>query len=123
MEKLTRSPYRVGIGTNCCEIEGSKQSTSRLAKIFNDNAPLIKQHIVAYPNGFAHSRTEFAELKKINPDLKPQPLPHADFAKAAQDLRDLGATIVGGCCGAGIGHVQTYVRELGGPLPRRLVAA
>jgi S-methylmethionine-dependent homocysteine/selenocysteine methylase len=122
IEELTRSPYRVGIGTNCCQIEGSQEATSKLARVFNDNAPLIKQHIVAYPNGFAHSREEFAALKKHNPDIQPQVLSHRKFTEVAQNLRDRGATIVGGCCGADSGHIGAFINQSGGRLQRRLVA-
>lgn len=42
------------------------------------------------------------------------PVEPAQFAKVAGQLRDAGASIVGGCCGAGSRHIAAMSRQMGG---------
>lgn len=120
-EVATRSPLRIGIGSNCCEIEDAISATRKLHRQFQRNAQHAAR-IVAYPNGYAHTRAQHASCTGAGTDAwhdtdcesKKTVLPAQEFAQTLLNLRRHGASIVGGCCGTTPEHTDHYVRALGG---------
>lgn len=117
-EAITRAPLRLGIGANCCSVEGAQNAVRALNNVVRGG------HIVAYPNGYTHSREAFNCSVCHNPDeeshkstLSPQ-----GFAEVVDDLVKLGATIVGGCCGAAPAHTGAYVQAYRSQYPARRAA-
>lgn len=131
-EIATRSPLRIGIGSNCCEIDDALAATKKLQRQFERNAA-HKAHIVAYPNGYAHTRTEHSAHTGTDADAwhdseceaQKSVLPAKEFALTVRNLRKHGASIVGGCCGTTPEHTAHYVGALGGRLagPSKFVCA
>jgi S-methylmethionine-dependent homocysteine/selenocysteine methylase len=62
----------------------------------------FQARIGIYANAFPPQRDEAANegLSDIRPDLTP-----ARYAQFAKDWRQLGADIIGGCCGIGPEHI------------------
>ena len=121
---LEPNAYCLGIGVNCCTIEGAKKAVAALAKIYNENAALAGKQIIAYPNGFEASREKNGHSCD---DHAPERLSPIALAGHLWEMVALGATAVGGCCGAGPEHTEEYVAhvrarkatsERGGFLPR-----
>lgn len=101
--------YCLGVGVNCCSVEGAKNAVSALSSEFNAQGQKYNgKHIAVYPNGFAKSLEENAacgqdgcshELEKFSPDY------HKDVLA---DMIKNNATIVGGCCGTTPAHTKVY---------------
>lgn len=108
-ERVTRSPLRIGIGANCCSTEGAKEAVRRLSGVVSDG------HIVAYPNGYKQSRSHFNCSAFHDHDVEAQKAVHTprEFAGVVEELVGLGATLVGGCCGATPDHTRAYVGAFG----------
>ena len=114
-EKETRQPNRIGIGVNCCEIGAAEIAVEKLAKTFKAQA-VTGQHILAYPNGYAHTRKQWHDhngsgIEKKHAqccEAKKKVLPADEFANIAARLHAKGATIIGGCCGTAPAHTKAY---------------
>lgn len=99
----------LGLGVNCCSLEGAKKAVSQLAEIFAQNENLQGKQIIAYPNGFKKSRDE--NVHSCGHHHAPEKLSEVELAGELWDLAARGATAVGGCCGAGPSHTQAYVEK------------
>lgn len=104
----------LGIGVNCCSLEGAKKAVSQLAEIFAQNDHLHGKQIIAYPNGFKKSRAENNEENShsCGHHHAPEKLSEIELAGELWDLAARGATAVGGCCGAGPSHTKAYISKL-----------
>ena len=110
---LEPNAFCLGIGVNCCSIEGAKKAVSALAEIFAENKHLQGKQIIAYPNGFKKSRAENGEENGHSCDHHhaPEKLSEIELAGELWDLAARGATAIGGCCGAGPLHTAAYVEQ------------
>ena len=114
---LKPNSFCLGIGVNCCSIEGANKAVHRLAVYFNADKDLKGKHIIAYPNAFKLSREENEAQKRIlegggtpccdhNTALTPD-----EGAEAVRELIRLGASVVGLCCGSTPEHTRAYVNS------------
>ncbi len=69
---------------------------------------ILRKHydgaIGAYPNAGYWERPTWAFVDQIEPDV---------FAANASEWVDLGASIVGGCCGIGPAHIEAFTDRMG----------
>jgi homocysteine S-methyltransferase len=104
---LQRNSYCMGVGINCCSIEGAHLAVSELSQIFKQQGLYAAgKHIAVYPNGFKKSVEENGE--KHHHD-------HAyytaeEFTSELRNLVDRGATMIGGCCGTTPEHTKAYAQ-------------
>ena len=108
---VTPNAYCVGIGVNCCTIEGAQAAVLELGTIFRQqNDALRGRHILAYPNGYKLSREENAALSGSctsgNCVHVPEVFSPEEMLGVSKDLVERGATMIGGCCGTAPEHIQ-----------------
>lgn len=122
------NPYFLGIGVNCCSIEGAEKVVARLHALFNERAYLFDgKHIIAYPNAFLKSEAENADLQASccgddhhdQAEHVPETLSPEQGAEVALSLRDNGATMIGLCCGADPKNTKAYAEALTGQFTNR----
>ena len=86
----TGGPRADVLGVNCVPAEAALEAVRRIG----DFTTLPRS---AFPDGG-------------NPDY---PVPEADFAEGIRRLVEAGARLVGGCCGAGPGHIRAAAAVVG----------
>ncbi len=104
-------PYGLclGIGVNCCTLEGAEAAVKALKEVYEKKPHLVGKHIIAYPNGFVSSQKENSQCSHNHSPTKLSP---KTLSTALERLVSLGATTTGGCCGAGPEHTQAYVQNI-----------
>lgn len=94
---------------NCCQPEVITEALQVTLTTLNRlNASYIR--IGAYANAFApqpKDATANDGLDEVRQDLDPQA-----YLKWAKKWRDVGATIIGGCCGIGLEHIKALSENL-----------
>lgn len=98
---LSTHSYCVGLGVNCCSIQGAKAAVSDLKEAFAAHQNLENKHILAYPNGGKGDLCCSKDADNFSPK---------EFTRELQALVDTGATIIGGCCGTTPAHTQEYAQ-------------
>lgn len=111
------NPYVLGIGVNCCSVEGAYKAVERLSALFNDRSDDFDgKQIIAYPNAFKHSEQENAALAEeahaCGHDHEPATLCPEEGAEIVLQLEQKGATMIGLCCGAGPDNTEAYAGAL-----------
>ena len=104
---LKPNAFCLGIGVNCCTLEGAEKAVEELAKGFKSQPHLTGKQIAAYPNGFVD--TIEVNHKSGCDHHKAPPLTPGKLSEAVWNLVAKGATAIGGCCGAGPEHTAAYV--------------
>jgi 5-methyltetrahydrofolate--homocysteine methyltransferase len=95
-----------------------------LAALWRDGASAVGVNCVAPDAGLARWAAELAArvpvplVVKPNAGLPGNPAGPAPFAAAVAAAVRAGATLVGGCCGAGPAHLRALGRALGAPGPQ-----
>lgn len=121
---LRPHPYVLGVGVNCCSIEGANEAVSQLSEIFQREAGVFEgKQIAAYANAFALPREVNASLTDdhgcadghhhCGNDDHNKPLTREESLAAVRELVQRGATTIGLCCGSTPDHTRDYVHALG----------
>lgn len=90
---------------NCSTPELMTRAIAEAKTVLPESTP-----IGIYANGFARpvaQRAARGDITEIRRDLDP-----AAYLDLAREWRDAGATIIGGCCGIGCGHIQALAKGL-----------
>ena len=98
---LSPHEFCLGVGVNCCSIEGAKIAVAQLSEAF-EQARVKGKHIIVYANAFTLSLAQ-KEALGIESD---EVLQEIETKNIAQELADLGATMIGFCCGATPNHTR-----------------
>ena len=102
VEKAIKAALKMGVDAvlfNCSQPEDMEKALQVTAKIAQDKIPYG-----AYANAFAHvkeNRSGNEEITDLRKDFDP-----AEYREFAERWLDLGATIIGGCCGIGPKHIK-----------------
>lgn len=106
-----RAAVDLGAGAvlfNCCQAESISAAVETTARIVGSNV-----RFGGYANRFATAHTDGGqaneELSAFRDDLDP-----VDYAYFVRRWIDLGATLVGGCCGMGPDHIAKIARLAAG---------
>lgn len=108
-------PYGLclGVGVNCCTVEGAFRAVEALDRVYKQKA-ITGKHIVAFPNGFVKSYEENMcacdAAKKKGHMHEPEVYNTDVFATILEDLFLSGASVLGGCCGTTPEHTAAYSR-------------
>ncbi|MEB0174052.1 homocysteine S-methyltransferase family protein, partial [Undibacterium sp. CCC1.1] len=97
---------------NCSHVGVMAAAVRDAAAVFAEVSAEHRPQIGVYANAFApHYHAEDANdgLSELRDDLDP-----SEYLKFAQQWRDAGATIVGGCCGIGPDHIAALASSLPG---------
>lgn len=98
--KATDLPGRAGIMLNCRPIDVIDSVMPGLAKVSQGTA------FGAYPNGIGHAHDEQGWIFMENADSVGR------FVEASLRWKDLGATILGGCCGTTPAYLRALAQTL-----------
>lgn len=103
----------LGVGVNCCSIEGARLAVTELSQIFKQQN-IQNREIVVYPNGFVHDHEEnhrlADEAKARGESFKPEVHSPQAFSKILREFHAAGATALGGCCGTTPEHTRAWVQ-------------
>jgi len=102
--------FCLGIGINCCSIEGAEKAVIALSEIYNAKPDLKGKQIITYPNGFKSTRQESVhECGDHSSKKQPDRLTPIELSSILNKFTQQGATAVGGCCGTTAEHTKSYV--------------
>lgn len=88
---------------NCCDVRVVKGAIVELKQVLSTQEQLEGRQLGAYPNAFSIPPPDAANhtLRQVDYNITPEV-----FRNYAREWMDVGASVIGGCCGIGPKHIE-----------------